>query len=450
MKKKTKVAANPLFTREPEADLRLARSGESVSVALEEDRSAGLEAGQAQGTSEQDTGIAAAAAPDEGAGAQEELPFPARRTSQYVRDEGAGAQEELPPDKRPKYIPNYIGSKRKLVDWIWGNTPQGVKSVVDVFSGSAVVAYRFKTKGLRVVANDRLHYCYHAARAIIENKSTRLSDADLEMLLGDNPKAGSFVQDNFKGIFFAKGVHHVIDVMRANCDRLEGFKKDIALFALGKTCISCRGGFGHFASSTEYGRRRPDNPEEWRERFADNVRRINALVFYNGQECKACREDVNILLPKTKADLAYFDPPYATEFSTTNYERSYHFIEGLMTYWKGLTLRADTKVRYYETDHETVTKNNANAFFQTFLGNAKHIPHWLISYRDHAYPNEQEMKKIIGGLGRDSRIQSKDQHYRISSRRGDASRAIELLFVCRRAAGAEISEAEAKAKERET
>ncbi len=405
------------FLLEAEADLRLALSGEPVSGALEEDRPAGIEAGQAQGTSEQGTGIAAAAA----------------------SDEGAGAQEELPPDKRPKYITNYIGSKQKLVDWIWRNTPQEVKSAVDVFSGSAVVAYMFKTKGLRVIANDRLHYCHHAARAIIENKSTRLSDADLEMLLGDNPKAGSFVQDNFKGIFFAKGVHHVIDVMRANCDRLEGFKKDIALFALGKTCMSGKGGFGHFSSSTGYGRRQ-DNPEELKERFADNVRRINALVFDNDQECKACREDVNILLPKTKADLAYFDPPYATEFSTTNYERSYHFIEGLMTYWKGLTLKAETKVKYYETDHETVTKSNANAFFQTFLANAKHIPHWLISYRDHAYPNEQEIKKIIGGLGRDSRMQSKDHHYSITSRHGDASHAIERLFVCRRAAGAKSDE----------
>ena len=26
--------------------------------------------------------------------------------------------EEQPPEKRPKYITNYIGSKQKLVDWI--------------------------------------------------------------------------------------------------------------------------------------------------------------------------------------------------------------------------------------------------------------------------------------------------------------------------------------------
>ncbi len=44
------------------------------------------------------------------------------------------------PTKRPSYITNYIGSKQKLVDWIWKHTPEGVSSVLDAFSGSAVVA----------------------------------------------------------------------------------------------------------------------------------------------------------------------------------------------------------------------------------------------------------------------------------------------------------------------
>jgi len=34
--------------------------------------------------------------------------------------------EELPPDKRPKYITNYIGAKQKLVDWIWKHAPEDV------------------------------------------------------------------------------------------------------------------------------------------------------------------------------------------------------------------------------------------------------------------------------------------------------------------------------------
>ena len=339
------------------------------------------------------------------------------------------APEELPPEKRPKYITNYIGSKQKLVDWIWKHTPEGTGTVLDAFSGSSVVAYMYKTKGLQVIANDRLRYCHHAARAIIENNSVRLSEDEIEALLADNAKAGSFVQDNFKGIFFAKGVHALIDTIRANCDKLSGFKKDIALFGLGKTCMSGKGGFGHFSSSTDYGRRQ-DTPDEFKDRLRKNLQRINALVFDNDKENKAYRQDINDLLPKAKADLAYFDPPYATEFSTTNYERAYHFVEGLMTYWEGLEIKADTKVKYYETDHKTVTKANASEFFQTFLGNAKHIPHWLISYRDHAYPNEQEMKPIIGSFGKQSRMKSKDHHYAITSKHGEASNAKERLFVC--------------------
>jgi adenine-specific DNA-methyltransferase len=245
--------------------------------------------------------------------------------------------EELAPEKRPKYITNYIGSKQKLVDWIWKHTPDGVGTVADAFSGSAVVAYMYKAKGVRVLANDRLHYCHHAARAIIENNSTRVSDDEIKALLADNAKAKTFVQDNFKGIFFAKGVHALIDTLRANCDKLSGFKKDIALFALGKTCMSGKGGFGHFSSSTDYGKRQ-DSPEEFKKRFEDNLVRINALVFDNGKENKAFRQDINDFLSKANADLAYFDPPYATEFSTTNYERAYHFVEGLMTYWEGLEI----------------------------------------------------------------------------------------------------------------
>jgi adenine-specific DNA-methyltransferase len=348
--------------------------------------------------------------------------------------QGRDVSEELPPEKRPKYITNYIGSKQKLVDWIWKHTPEGVSSAADAFSGSAVVAYMFKTKGLRVLANDRLHYCYHAARAIIENNSTRLSDEDVEALLADNPKAGSFVRDNFKGIFFAKGVHALIDTIRANVDRLSSFKKDLALFALGKTCMSGKGGFGHFSSSTRYGKRE-DSPEEFKARFRKNAARINALVFNNGKDCKALRKDINEFLPEVKVDLAYFDPPYATEFSTTNYEKAYHFVEGLMTYWKGLNLVEGSKTKHYETDHKTVTRANAAGFFETFLGNAKHIPHWLISYRDHAHPTEREMRGIITSLDRDSSMRSRDHHYAITSRHGDASHAKERLFICSRSAG---------------
>ena len=164
--------------------------------------------------------------------------------------QAGAAAEEPSPEQRQKYITNYIGSKQKLVDWIWKHIPEGVEFAADAFSGSDVVAYMYTTKGLRVLANDRLRYCHHATRAIIVNDNVRLGDEEIEVLLPDNPKAGTFVQDNFKGIFLAKGVHGLIDTIRANINKLSGFKKDIGLFALGKTYMSSKGGFGYFLSST--------------------------------------------------------------------------------------------------------------------------------------------------------------------------------------------------------
>lgn len=363
--------------------------------------------------------------------AQEKLRFLLEAEADWRRPRmlsAVGADETPGTGARPKYVTNYIGSKQKLIDWIWEETPEGVTSVLDGFSGSAVVSYMYKGKGLQVIANDRLRYCYHAARAIIENDEETIVPDDARGLIGSNAKAGTFVRDNFEGVFFANGVHELIDTVRANIDGLDGYQQDIALFALGKTCLGAKGGFGHFTSTQDYGNQ--DSPEEFKQRFVRTIARINALAFSNGKACSAHCGDIVELLPDVKADLAYFDPPYATEYSTTNYEKAYHFIEGLMTYWEGLEIKAGSKTRQYSTDHQTVTKGNANGFFTGFLGAAKHIPRWMISYRDHAYPNEDAMRGIIRNAGKDVELLTHDHRYSISARQGEASQAKELLFVC--------------------
>jgi len=339
--------------------------------------------------------------------------------------------EELPAEERPKYITNFIGSKQKLVDWIWSNTPENVESVFDAFSGSSVVGYMYKTNGLQVFSNDRLSYCFHAARAIVENNNTRLSEKDIEGLLKDhNSDAGTFIQKNFHGIFFHNDVLALLDVLRANIDALSGMKKSMALFALGKTCMS-GGGFGHFSSTTKGGQRHY-TIESFIDHYRDNLYRINALVFDNGKENKAFNGDILDIAPKIKADLVYFDPPYATQFSSTNYEKYYHFVEGLMDYWKDKEIDHSKKIRNYKIEDPGVTPATAKQFFTDFLTASKHIPHWLISYRDNAYPTESEIKGLIADLGKESRMKSKDHKYQLAgkNRQGDPSNAKERLFVC--------------------
>ena len=346
----------------------------------------------------------------------------------WLLDEDESLSAEAKAEERPKYITNYIGSKQKLVDWIWANTPDSAKSAVDAFSGSSVVGYMYKSKGLAVQSMDRLAYCHHIARAIVENDSVTLSDEEIENLLSDHGNAKDFVRKNFGGIYFNAGVHKLIDVVRSNADKFSGYKKDIALFALGKTCITAKGGFGHFGTTKKHDDR-ADDPGEFKERFTKNCQRINALVFKGEQPCKAHHGDTRKLLGAVKAKVAYFDPPYATFFSQTNYERAYHFIEGLMTWWEGKEIQKDSTTRQYDIPTE-VTKANAKDFFEAFLGAAKHIDHWIISYRDKAYPSEAEIKKIVANNGKSSRMKTKTHQYQISAGHGENSLAKEHLFVC--------------------
>ena len=250
----------------------------------------------------------------------------------WLASEDEDLSAEAKANERPKYITNYIGSKQKLVDWIWKASPDSAQSAVDAFSGSSVVGYMYKSKGLAVQSMDRLRYCFHIARAIVENDSVTLSDEEIESLLTDHGDARDFVRKQFGWLYFEPGVHKLIDIVRSNADKLSGYKKDIALFALGKTCITAKGGFGHFGTTKKQDNR-ADNPSEFKTRFTKNCQRIGALVFEGEKACKAHHGDTRKLLGKVNADVAYFDPPYATQFSQTNYERAYHFIEGLMTWW---------------------------------------------------------------------------------------------------------------------
>ncbi len=111
-----------------------------------------------------------------------------------ARDEALAAEAAGKPDDDtieaardlPPYVTNFIGSKQKLVDWIWVHTPDGVKSVLDAFSGSAVVGYMFKTK-------DYTSYCSSMTVSDTTFENRRRSTNFLPWLLtGGSLPGGSY------------------------------------------------------------------------------------------------------------------------------------------------------------------------------------------------------------------------------------------------------------------
>ncbi len=63
--------------------------------------------------------------------------------------------EAVKSHKLPKT--QYLGSKERLVKWIFDNAPKEIESFLDAFSGTSVVGYYFKNKGKRVIVNDFLN-----------------------------------------------------------------------------------------------------------------------------------------------------------------------------------------------------------------------------------------------------------------------------------------------------
>jgi len=325
-----------------------------------------------------------------------------------------------------------MGSKRKLLAWIERYIPRGTEAVLDAFSGSGVVSWHLKCRGYAVIANDRMRFCSHIARAVVENSLVTLSSDEVQMLLEPVRRKGP-AQRWFRGLFFKRGVHEVIDSIRFNIERLSGYKRDLALAALGATCISGVATFGHFTSTVpRRGGRVPDTPKRFTERFATNCRRMNALVFVGRRRCRAWRLDVFEALGRAEVDVAYFDPPYSTRFSSANYEMRYHFVEGLMTMWENLTIDESKKTRLYRQLREpSMTPRQAEEMFERLFDSARHIRWWLISWSDTGVPSPRALARLAVRFGREVRVHRKRHTYHLGiTPRGIAG--VEVLLVCRR------------------
>ncbi|MDP8228177.1 MAG: DNA adenine methylase, partial [Candidatus Electryoneaceae bacterium] len=320
----------------------------------------------------------------------------------------------------------FMGSKHDMLDWIWKYTPDGVESVLDLFSGGANVAYFYKRKGMRVVTNDLLDYPYHIARAVIENSSVTLSDEEIEALLVPNPKAKDFIVRTFHGYYYTRPILEFLDHTYANIQQLTGYKKDIALFALGRTC-QIRACFGEFSRSKKsltvplsddvpkYHNSHLGNPSlsEFQQLFVKCIRDANALVFDNGQQCKVYHQEALSLFPRVKVDFIYADPPYMTQFGFNDYEDKMHFVEGLMTYWAGKEI-LDNKRRNYASGTK-YNKNTIRELIEGFVeGSAQVGARLMMSYRDKAYPTAAELKKVFGGMFGDVDFRRRSVSYNIA------------------------------------
>ena len=239
--------------------------------------------------------------------------------------------------------PQYLGNKYKHLDWIGQNIPNDVKTVMDAFAGSQSVSYYMKQRGFKVLTNDFMRYSDEIGKSLIENDNEIISKEDLNILFDKNQDINKYdlMYNTFTDIFFNQEDSKFLDSFRSNIERLQGFKKNLALCVMNRAMTRkvTMGHFAHnkaieYASNPERIKRNPSLIIPIKELFLKILPEYNNAVFSNGFSNKSFSMDAIDFIHSYKegVDLIYFDPPYCN--SHADYQSFYHVLETYTEYWK--------------------------------------------------------------------------------------------------------------------
>lgn len=341
-------------------------------------------------------------------------------------------KKKLSPEDQVKKFPatRYMGSKSKLIEYIWKATEHlEFDSVLDLFSGSGVVSYMYKAHGKRVISNDYMSMSATMTKALIENNGTHLSTQEAEELTLEKGVIDTFVQDTFGGIYFTDEDNRFIDIVRTNIKTIQDeYKKAIALEALIRACVKKRprGIFTYVGERYNDGRK--DLTKTFKEQFMEAVENINLAVFSNGKKNKSYNLDSMGL--NVNVDLVYIDPPYYTPKSDNEYVRRYHFVEGLARDWSGVEIQQETKTKKFKSYPTPFsTRDGATkAFDEIFKKYRKSI--LVVSYSSNSYPDMDEIMTLLKKYKDNVSVIPIDYRYSFGTRENTERNSVkEYIFV---------------------
>ncbi|WP_036127994.1 Dam family site-specific DNA-(adenine-N6)-methyltransferase [Lysinibacillus sphaericus] len=289
----------------------------------------------------------------------------------------------------------YMGSKEKLLPYIWGIASQfEFETVLDLFSGSGVVSYMFKSQGKKVLSNDYMAFSSNITKVLVENNHVVLTKDDIAEILKEPKHIDKFVSETFQGLFFNDEDNLFIDKVRTNLELIEDdMKKSMFLAALVRACLKKRprGIFTYTGLRYDDGRR--DLKLTLQEQFIEAIESFNNAVFDNGKKNYSFNSDSMTF--EKQADLVYIDPPYYSPLSDNEYVRRYHFVEGLVKDWNDVEMQWNTKTKKFKS-YPTPFKNLEGAyaaFEKLFKYHQNSI--LIVSYSSNSLPSKDDMVEIM-------------------------------------------------------
>jgi len=345
--------------------------------------------------------------------------------------------KSVPPElpRQVKKFPptRFMGSKQSLLKNIGEVTSQfEFETVLDIFSGSGVVSYMFKSYNKQVISNDYMAMCTAYAEAMIANNTETLDQADIALLLAPSDAIDNFVSQNFQGIYFTDKENLFIDQIRANIKKLKNkTKRAIATSALIRACLKKRPRGIFTYTGFRYDDGRKDLRLSLKTQFIKAVKSINQAVFDNRKDNKARRGDAMTI--RLKPDLVYIDPPYYSPYSDNEYVRRYHFVEGLACNWQGVEMQWYTKTKKFKSYPTPFNSRigTHDAFDKLFRKFKKSI--LIVSYSSNSIPNQEELTNLMAKYKRHVEVVSIDYRYSAGNQRhkinDNKNKVQEYIFV---------------------
>lgn len=303
----------------------------------------------------------------------------------------------------------YLGSKNRLLDFlekvITQNASKKIGVFVDIFSGTGVVANRFRKFSKKVIANDMLFSNFVINKVFLNSTKNNVKIHKIEKIikqLNNLAQKGGYCYKNFGGTYFTKENAGYIDAIRDKIEILKNNKTisnqeyyvllTSLLFAVDKIANTV-GQYDAYLkhigkiSYDKNGRHLSDSS------IYKKIELKMPIIIFDGNN-KVFNIDANKLIKEIKCDVLYLDPPY----NHRQYVDSYHVLENILRWEKPVVFG---KTKKFQRDHlksKYCKKGHAIYAFEDLINNAR-CKHIFLSYNNEGIIPDEELKRVLKNKG---------------------------------------------------
>lgn len=303
----------------------------------------------------------------------------------------------------------YLGSKNRLLDFlekvITQNTSKKIGVFVDIFSGTGVVANRFRKFSKKVIANDILFSNFVINKVFLNSTENNVKISKIEKIikqLNSLAQKKGYCYKNFGGTYFTKGNAGNIDAIREKIEVLKNNRTitnqeyyvllTSLLFAIDKIAntVGQYDAYLKHIGKTSYdknGRHLSDS------NIYKKIELKTPTMVFDGDN-EVFNTDANKLIKEIKCDVLYLDPPY----NHRQYVDSYHLLENIIRWEKPAVFGKTKKFQRDNLKSKYSKKGHAIYAFEDLINNAK-CKHIFLSYNNEGIIPDEEIIRILKNKG---------------------------------------------------